>query len=134
MFAPFPFNGTSWYVIPGTLGDGRQVDLVPFLFHGDPHRLTPASREKPPDMGAAFARDERWRKYFENLHDAHNAHLLGPLGDYLCREWNAAQAGTPTALETLQIIYHWERTLPDNRRAPVEPVVQLNHQCLADTP
>jgi hypothetical protein len=129
MFAPYPVDSTTWYTIPGTLRDGRQIALIPVLFGGDRRHVTPASEEKPRDMGAAFAGDERWRKYFENLHNAGNAHLLGPLGDYLCREWNAAHAGTPAELETLQIIHHWERTLPDNQRAPVERAVQWEQQC-----
>ena len=134
MFAPFPYNSSSWYFIPGTLRDGRQVDLVPFLFRGDQHDITPASWEKPRDMRDVFAHDERWRKYFESLHDESNAYLLLPLAQYLCRDWNAAAGGTPAELETLQVIYNWERTLPDNRRAPAQQAVQWDHQCFADSP
>jgi hypothetical protein len=131
MFAPFPYDSTSWYRIPGTLRDGQRVELMPFLFHGDAS-LRPASEEKPSDMRAAFAGDERWRKYFEHLHDAGNAHLLPPLARYLCREWNATHGGRPTQLERLEIIYHWERNLPDRQRDPVQRVVQWEHRCAED--
>jgi hypothetical protein len=128
MFAPYPVNSTTWYTIPGTLRDGRRVELLPVLFSGAP-RIIPASEGKPRDMSAAFAGDERWRKYFENLHDANNAYLLAPLADYLCREWNAAHGAAPDALESLQVIFHWERTLLDGRRAPVEQAVQWEQRC-----
>ena len=59
--------------------------------------------------------------------------MLPSLASYLCREWNAANAGTPAELQTLQIIYHWERTLPDNQRGPTQQVVQWNHQCFASS-
>jgi hypothetical protein len=134
MFAPYPYDSASWYTIPGTLRDGQQLDLMPFLTHGDAHRLVPASAEKPRDMSNAFAGDERWRKCFENLHDAQNAHLLPPLASYLCREWNAVNTRTPTELQTLQIIYHWERTLPENQRGPVQRLAQWEAQCWIDSP
>lgn len=134
MFAPDPVDSTTWYAIPGTLRDGRRIDLLPLLYSGDARRVTPASEEKPGDMAGAFAGDERWRKYFENLHDAGNAHLLGPLGAYLCREWNAAHVGTPSELERLDVVYHWERNLPDQRRAPVQQAVQWEQRCGAEAP
>ena len=73
MFAPYPVNSTTRYALPGTLRDGRPIELLPFLFSGDPRRLTPANEGRLQDMDAAFAGDERWRKYFENLHDSGNA-------------------------------------------------------------
>jgi hypothetical protein len=129
MFAPYPLNSSNWYSIPGTLRNGEQIDLMPFVLGGDPHRLTPVSGEKPQDMAGAFAHDEHWRKYFENLRDAENASLLLPLGHYLCREWNAANGGTPLELGTVQIIYNWELTLPDNQRAPIQRTVQWTGAC-----
>jgi hypothetical protein len=132
MFTPYPVDSTTWYAIPGTLRDGRQVALMPFLYHGDPDHLTPVGGEKPPDMAAAFARDERWRKYFESLHDPSNAHLLDPLADYLCREWNAIHGDTPSSLATLQIVHHWQRTRLDGQRAPVERDVQWDARCAVD--
>jgi hypothetical protein len=125
-------TGTNWYTIPGTLRDGQQVDLMPFLFAGDPHRLAPASEEKPRDMSAVFGGDERWRKYFENLQGGGNAHLFEPLGQYLCREWNAANLGTPAELQSLQVTYHWEQTLPGGERAPIQQMMQWEHRCFAD--
>ena len=85
-------------------------------------------------MSAAFAHDERWRKYFESLHDENNAYLLLPLAQYLCRDWNAVHGGTPLQLETLQVIYNREPTLPDNQRGPVQQQAQWDHQCFADEP
>jgi hypothetical protein len=133
MFAPYPLNSTNWYSIPGKLRNGEQTDLMPFVLDGDPHRLTPVSGEKPQDMGGAFAHDEHWRKYFENLRVAEDASLLLPLGQYICREWNAAHRRTATELETLQIIDNWELTLLDNQRAPVQRTVQWTGSCVGQT-
>src|SRR5207253_1323216 len=54
MFAPYPTTSTTWYVIPGTLQDGRQIDLVPFVVHDDPHLLTAVDWEKPHDLRGTF--------------------------------------------------------------------------------
>jgi hypothetical protein len=128
MFAPTPTYGTSWYVLPGVLQDGRQVDLFPYVLHGDPHAIKEVTWEKPQDIRNYFT-SERWRKYFDALSQEANTTLLLPFGQSICRSWNDINGGTPSQLETFQIVYNWQLTLEDNRKAPPEPTVISNHIC-----
>jgi hypothetical protein len=121
MFAPSPPTYGGWYVIPGTLRGGQQVDLMPILL-GD-FGLHKVSWEKPRYIPSTF-KNEHWRKYFELIGQDQNANQRLYLGGYICRQWNARHAGAEQ-LETLQIDYMLERTLPDDRHTAQQKKVLL---------
>ena len=64
MFAPYPAKNDGWYVIPGTLRNGQQVDLMPAVTHYDFYVGENLSWEKPKYV-AGTIRNEHWRKYLE---------------------------------------------------------------------
>jgi hypothetical protein len=110
MFAPSPLKDDGWYVIPGTLRNGRTVDLAGVL-RGDasPHAV---SFRRPSDMRATF-KDEPWRKYLENLR-LRNRDQAPFLARYVCRQWNSHHPGDQ-AVDSLVVLFAVDLTLPDNR-------------------
>ena len=125
MFAPRPTTVTGWYVIPGTLSDGRQVDLVMAVVHDDPDLVHELSWEKPDDLDDIFE-DKYWRKYLDAIRD--DSAQRRYFAQYVCREWNATHDGG-SDLVSLQIVYVKERTLPDQRRAAPRRDVLTKHAC-----
>ncbi|MDI3260825.1 MAG: HTTM domain-containing protein [Sinobacteraceae bacterium] len=125
MFAPFPSKEDGWYVIPGRLADGNQLDLL----HPDRAGVDYA---KPRHIALTFP-NIRWHKYLENLWAARFADNRPYFGDYLCREWNRSHP-PPRQLESLKIVYMLEMTPPPGQTPQVEQRVLLNHTCPGPQP
>jgi predicted DCC family thiol-disulfide oxidoreductase YuxK len=123
MFSPFPLIDDGWYVIPGKLKDGREVDLF--------QEGRPVSWEKPDDVAAMY-KGERWRKYMMNLWDKDNAEHRLYYGRYLCRLWNSQHRGEEE-LQTFKIYFMREGTLPNYQKSKVEKVLLWDHQCFQRT-
>ncbi len=118
MFAP-PLLVDGWYVIPGQLVNGKQVDL----FRGG----LPVSWEKPERVARRY-RSERDRKYMMNLwRPANKGHRLY-YGKYLCRQWNRTHRGEEQ-LETFKIIFMKEKTLPNRQKPKIEKITAWSHRC-----
>jgi len=129
MFAPYPVKSTMWFIVPGTLQDGRQIDLLPSVIHNNPRLFAEVDWGEPSDVRATFNGEERWRKVFESLANSGDSDVLLSLGQYICRNWNGTNAGTPTQLMTFEIVQLWDQTLEDNQRGPVQQRVFWNHVC-----
>jgi hypothetical protein len=129
MFAPYPVKSTMWFIAPGTLQDGRQVDVLPATIHDNPHLFAEVDWGEPSDVRATFNGEERWRKVFESLANTGDRDVLLTLGQYTCRNWNGTNGGTPSQLKTFEIVELWEQTLEDNQRGPVQQQVLWNHVC-----
>jgi hypothetical protein len=139
MFAPNPPKDDGWWVIPGELRGGRQVDLMSVV-RGD-YDLREVSYEKPENILATY-KNEHWHKYLEFITTLEDVPKPGERAEriedqrqqrenfasYLCRAWNERHAGDES-LEDLQIVYMREKSLPDYRRPQVERVVLSNHSC-----
>ena len=125
MFAPSPSKEDGWYVIPGKLRDGREVDLMPIT--RDDYGMHPVSYEKPQDIPATY-KNEHWRKYLENIYSQDHADQRLYFGQYICRQWHSRHGGADS-LETFRIIYMREMTLPDYRQSKPEKVDLWNHEC-----
>lgn len=125
MFAPSPTKQDGWYVIPGTLRNGRQTDLMS-ITHGD-FDLHEVSWEKPQDVNDIY-KNERWRKYMENLWEKQHADQRLYFGKYICREWNARHTGAEQLID-FQIIYMLEETLPNLQESKPQRAVTWNHTC-----
>jgi hypothetical protein len=126
MFAPYPTTNDVWYVIPGTLSNGQQVDLMGFI-RDEPSLPVGVSWEKPAHTTDTF-KNEHWRKYLESIQEGEREDLSGYLGDYLCREWNARHTGAQR-LESVQVTYVTERTLPNYQRATPQKAVLTGQRC-----
>jgi hypothetical protein len=126
MFAPRPTVDDGWYVIPGTLENGEQVDLMAVI-RDDYDPPKEVSWEKP-RVVAYMDKNEHWGKYLEFTGLAEYAHQRPYFSSYLCRAWNARNTGGER-LEDLQIFYMRESTLPDYRTSEVERVRLWDQSC-----
>ncbi|MBL8826032.1 MAG: HTTM domain-containing protein [Planctomycetaceae bacterium] len=101
MFAPYTLTEDGWWVMVGTLDDGRQVNLW--------NPAEPVSDDKP-DLRAAYV-DERWRKYFMNLWQLEFSAAREPFSEWLVRRWNRDQAAAAGSECHHVEMYFWiERT------------------------
>lgn len=120
MFSP-PLRDDGWFVIPGTLTDGSQVDLF--------QEGKPVSWEKPERVADTFP-TQRWRKYMMNLWLKDHSEQRLYYGKYLCRNWNERVKRTPEKLlQTFKIFYMREDTLPDKQETTPEKVLLWTHYC-----
>ena len=101
MFAPFPAKDNGWYVIPGRLQNGMEVDL--FRSGGAP------DWRKPKYISLEF-KNHRWRKFMELVRK--RPPLAASYAGYLCRDWNRSHSGG-VSLKDLEIVYMLEWTRRD---------------------
>jgi hypothetical protein len=118
MFSP-PLIEDGWYVIPGTLKNGKEVDL----FKGGGS----VRWEKPANVRTTY-KNERWRKYMNNLLIKKHADYRLYYAKYLCRDWNSRRQGDEQ-LDRFEIIYMREDTLPNKRTAPPVKLTLWKHWC-----
>ena len=101
MFAPGPARDSGWFVMPGTLADQSEVDLVPALAG---FTEAPAvSWDKPAGRSGRYG-GVRWQDYLARLDEREDQDLFAELGGYLCVEWNARHQGE-RALESVDLDY-----------------------------
>jgi len=128
MFAPWPLKQTEWYVVPGTLDDGSQVDLLAPVIYRNPDLAKPVSWDKPSDVRATF-RDMYWRKYLGALKDDDAENRRVYFGKYVCRTWNAWHPDGPLHLQTFDLLVFREITLPEGQRETPKQEVLWTHTC-----
>ncbi len=112
MFSPRPSTRAGWFVIPATLADGRQVDLIQPIIRNDPNLYPSVVWEKPRHLAYAYGETERWRKFLWSLVDDEGDTRRHQFAAYICRAWNGTHTG-PLTVDTFQIVYITEQTLPD---------------------
>ena len=128
MFAPGPPKDDGWYLIPGTLRSGQQVELLENVIHNDFSALYEGvSWYKPPYLRSAYG-NEHWRKYLEQIRKQDYADQRLYFSRYICREWNARHTGAEE-LTNLQITFMEETTLPDYQRATPKEFALWEHSC-----
>jgi hypothetical protein len=123
MFAPFPMKDDGWFIIPGRLANGKEVDLF-----NDGEAV---SYDKPKYVSKTFE-DSRWRKYMMNLWTVTHQDKRLFFGRYLCRQWNWYGEGREDAtylLQTFRLIYMREITLPNYKVKGPDAIVLWEHQC-----
>lgn len=106
LFAPYPARDDGWYVMPGTLAGGREVDVL----------TGRAPTFEKPELISATWGAQRWRKYMMNLWEREHAAHRRTYGAWVCRRWNGRHRGADR-LESFRMIFLLERS-PD----PGEPV------------
>ena len=99
MYAPSPTNRNGWFVFPGTLHDGRKIDL----FQGG----TPLSWEKPKILSPVY-RGAAWSNYFEHTvywqAETEPQTYYQDFARYICRTWNRDHPDR-TRLSSLEFVY-----------------------------
>jgi hypothetical protein len=121
MFAPYPRKLSIWYVAPGTLRNGEQVDL---------YRNSAAVSLAKPESGADTYPNSHWSKYMDNLWMAgQHAGLRGYYAQYLCDSWNATHHEGEQVMD-VEIISAREVTLLNGQVARPETVKLWRQRCL----
>jgi hypothetical protein len=119
MFAPRPWRDDGWYLVPGRLEDGREVDLL---------TGAPVDYSRPMDI-AATDPNVRWRTYRTLIWDPTFAENRRFYARFLCRDWNVAAPPGGHVL-TFKIVYMLERAVPPGETPTVEQRVLWWHECL----
>lgn len=118
MFAPSPFKDDGWYVMPGTLRNGKRLDVF---------RKSQINWDKPRDAIVDY-KTYRWRKYMRRLWIAgYSGHRLY-YGKYICRKWNR-DSDYMDNLMSFDIYFMKEKTLSDYKTAEIEKVLIWEHRC-----
>lgn len=119
MFSPYPSLDDGWYIIPGTLVSGQEVDL---FRHG-----RAVTYVKPADIAAEYG-DQYWRKYMIRLWENHQTEYRLVYGQYLCRQWNSRHTGEDV-VQSFDIQFMREETLRDGTEAAGVLVTIWQHKC-----
>jgi hypothetical protein len=120
MFAPYPAREDGWWVVPGTLEDGSEVDVL----HQTP---SAPSWEAPERISASFAND-RWRSYSMMIWLVENESYRLYYAQYLCRLWNRS-APEGKRLKWFQAYFMSKPVLPDYQRSVPEKVLTWEQDC-----
>ncbi len=110
MFAPTVFKNDGWFIYLGTTVDGEEIDLL--------RNGLPIDYNKPARV-SDLVKNDRWRKYGENIIMKSNSQVRPYFCNFLLTDWNSSNSDQ--AVKQLKIIYMHEETLPDYQTAEVEP-------------
>ncbi len=125
MFAPSPARDSGWFVIPGDLAGGGEVDLFPAIPRFDADH--PVTWSKPADVFAAFP-GTRWLDYLMMLPEKNDEALWEALGGWMCKRWNASHAG-PRRLERFAVMFMLEEVRAPGLPRRREPHVHSLQTC-----
>ncbi len=107
MFAPKPLTEDGWYMMQGTLADGRVVNLW--------EPAAPLPFDKPADVADTYV-NTRWRKYLLNLNTREYESHRVDFASFLARRWADDHPGGPPVVRC-ELVFMREPTPP-----PGEPV------------
>lgn len=119
MFSPSPFTDDGWFVIPGKLRNGKEVDV----FREDSTVIW----EKPDNVISDY-KNYRWRKYVRRLWLRRYSGYRLYYGKYLCMKWNRDHEYKNNLL-TFDIYFMKEETLPDYKHRDIEKIHIWKHRC-----
>ena len=120
MFSPNPPHSTGWYVFPGKLEDGTEVDAYTHSFTID--------WAKPADIASLYP-NNRWQKFMLNLGLKKRENQRLYYGRYLCRKWND-EAPVGRRLATFEIVNMESANLMNDASGPTIKKVLWSHTCL----
>jgi hypothetical protein len=113
-----PRLADGWFVVPATLTDGTEIDLL--------KGSGPVRHDKPRRV-SSYYRNVRWSKYMGSLWDKPG--LRPYFAWYLCHRWNRLHPENPA--ESLDLVFHLEETAPDNPEPPARPIILGRYTCLS---
>jgi len=122
MFAPAPYKGDGWYVMPAVLRNGEKVDL--FKDGG------PVSYERPERVATTYP-NTRWSKYLRTVRKPKYRNALKHYVRWKWREWDRDQP-QERKLREFKVIFMLEANLPDWQTAPVKPLTLWTQDCRTD--
>lgn len=102
MFAPSVFKDDGWFILEGTTEDGDKLDL---RLQGQA-----ISFDKPAYVAGTYKND-RWRKYAENILFIFNSHYRPYYCEYILKKWNTDNP--ENKINHLEVIYMKTPSLPD---------------------
>jgi hypothetical protein len=114
MFAPTVLKQDGWIIARAELANGEEVDL-----NADDLQL---NFNKPAYVLSRFKND-RWRKYTEQVFAAGNEVLRLYYAKYLVHHWNRSAALKYGEIKKLTIYFMLEISRPVNEKTAVEKVV-----------
>lgn len=119
MFAPFPRTSDGWFVMPGQLRDGTEIDI---------RTGKNVTWDKPKNYASTIPSD-RWRKYYENYAYGSNFNdFRMDYGKYLCREWNTSHPFNKQLMK-YKIQMKREDELPGYKVSEPRDVHLWSHYC-----
>ncbi len=116
MFAPSPESDGGWHIFYARSRNGDEIDLL--------RGGRPLDMRKPADPASLY-KNERWRKYLENISQPTNVEARPYLGHYLCLEWNRKQKDTARKIERVEIYWMKEPSPPPGSADPEPKKVLL---------
>lgn len=101
MFAPIVFRDDGWFIFKSKIKD-QEVDLY--------QNGKQIDNQKPTSV-VSLIKNDRWRKYQENILFIHNSYLRPKYCEWIVKDWNKTH---PDSLRVsgMELIYMKETTLP----------------------
>ncbi len=117
MFAPDVYKDDGWYVYEAITNEEDTIDIF--------RQGEPVSFKKPANVLLEIKND-RWRKFAEQLTQSNNSWIQQYFCDYLFENWNA---NNPTIqIKSLRLIYMLEKTPAFGKVAEVKKVVLWDYK------
>jgi hypothetical protein len=123
MFASRPSADDGWYVVPGVLRSGAEVDVL---------RGSPVIDWAKPSSPGAYYPSMYWLKFMETLWLADHAGYRLHYGRYLCRQWNQGRA-PDEQLVRFEIFFVHETTPPPGQTESHQTLSIWKHHCFDAT-
>lgn len=105
MFAPSVFKDDGWFILKGRTEAGETFDIL--------QEGQAISYKRPPYIAGTFKND-RWRKYSENILFVSKSHYRTYYCNYLLRQWNKLE---DKKINYLEIVYMKIPSLPGYKEA-----------------
>ncbi|MDY6764980.1 MAG: HTTM domain-containing protein, partial [Halobacteria archaeon] len=107
MFAE-PRNIDGWYVVPGKLKSGGEIDAF---------YRSPVDWDRPPDIAQKFP-NQRWLVYLVDLTREEYSELRPYFAQYLCRRWNSEHGDQDKLTEVT--VYYMKQPTRLNGPEPIQ--------------
>lgn len=102
VFAPGVIKDDGWYILEATTIDDRKIDI---------YRNGMEIDYKKPKNIVSEIKNDRWRKYGEQMMMQYNGWMRGYYCNYVTRKWN--ESHPENHIKKLEIVYMLEFTQPD---------------------
>lgn len=123
MFSPNPMSNDGWFVAQGKLKDGTEVDVLT-------GKDGEVSWSKPDKLSATFV-TQRWRKFFRQFYSSKKEAIRLNYARAVCRRWNRTEKENSKKLESFEVYYMLEKTLPNFKTAPIKKKMLWRHYCFS---
>jgi hypothetical protein len=114
-----PMTMDGWFLAPGSLASGAQIDL---LQDGAP------LSDRRPTGSMLSIRGDRWRKLLTNLLPEDATMLRQALAQMYCSRWNSTHMG-PERLREVEIVFMEEALFENGSRNPPRRISLIQKSC-----